>query len=63
MEQTSGRDNLGKLAPSLFPQLKAHYSTKNGGQILICVEGEGWLQEEGCPILPYFICSLASGIR
>ena len=24
-----------------------HHSTKNGGQILICVEGEGWYQEEG----------------
>lgn len=26
-----------------------HKSTKNGGQILICVEGEGWYQEEGKP--------------
>ena len=24
-----------------------HHSTKNGGQILICVEGEGWYQEKG----------------
>lgn len=24
-----------------------HHSTKGGGQILICVEGEGWYQEEG----------------
>lgn len=24
-----------------------HHSTKNGGQILICVDGEGWYQEEG----------------
>ena len=24
-----------------------HKSTKGGGQILICVEGEGWYQEEG----------------
>lgn len=24
-----------------------HKSTKDGGQILICVEGEGWYQEEG----------------
>ena len=23
-----------------------HHSTKNGGQILICVDGEGWYQEE-----------------
>lgn len=26
-----------------------HKATKNGGQILICVEGEGWYQEEGKP--------------
>ena len=24
-----------------------HKSTKDGGQILICVSGEGWYQEEG----------------
>ena len=24
-----------------------HHATKGGGQILICVEGEGWLKEEG----------------
>ena len=26
-----------------------HKSTKGGGQILICVDGEGWYQEEGKP--------------
>ena len=26
-----------------------HHSTSGGGQILICVEGEGWYQEEGKP--------------
>ena len=24
-----------------------HHATKGGGQILICVEGEGWFKEEG----------------
>ena len=24
-----------------------HHSTKGGGQILLCVDGEGWYQEEG----------------
>ena len=24
-----------------------HHSTKGGGQILICIDGEGWYQEEG----------------
>lgn len=26
-----------------------HTATKGGGQVLICVEGEGWYQEEGKP--------------
>lgn len=26
-----------------------HKATNGGGQILICVEGEGWYQEEKCP--------------
>ena len=24
-----------------------HHASKNGGQILVCVDGEGWYQEEG----------------
>lgn len=26
-----------------------HKSTSGGGQILICIDGEGWYQEENCP--------------
>ena len=26
-----------------------HHATAGGGQVLICVEGEGWYQEEGKP--------------
>ena len=26
-----------------------HHASKGGGQILICVEGEGWYQQEGQP--------------
>ena len=26
-----------------------HHASKGGGQILICVEGEGWYQEKGKP--------------
>ena len=26
-----------------------HHAAKGGGQVLICVEGEGWYQEEGKP--------------
>ena len=27
----------------------SHHATKGGGQILVCVEGNGWYQEEGKP--------------
>ncbi|MCM1373324.1 MAG: cupin domain-containing protein, partial [Bacteroides sp.] len=26
-----------------------HHATKGGGQLLVCVAGEGWYQEEGKP--------------
>ena len=26
-----------------------HHASKGGGQVLICVDGEGWYQEEGAP--------------
>ena len=35
--------------PSCRNNWHIHHSTKDGGQILICVEGEGWYQEEGKP--------------
>lgn len=28
-----------------------HHATKGGGQILICVDGEGWYQEFGCELV------------
>lgn len=28
-----------------------HHATKGGGQILICVEGEGWFKEEGKEVI------------
>lgn len=33
--------------PSCRNNWHIHHSTNGGGQILICVEGEGWYQEEG----------------
>ena len=29
-----------------------HRAEKGGGQVLVCVEGEGWYQEEGKPAVP-----------
>ena len=33
--------------PSCRNNWHIHHATKGGGQILICVDGEGWYQEEG----------------
>lgn len=33
--------------PSCRNNWHIHHSTNGGGQILICVDGEGWYQEEG----------------
>lgn len=35
------------FAPKCRNNWHIHKASKNGGQILICVEGEGWYQEEG----------------
>lgn len=36
------------MAQGLFSQVKSHHATSGGGQILICVNGEGWYQEGSC---------------
>lgn len=33
--------------PSCRNNWHIHHATENGGQILICIAGEGWYQEEG----------------
>lgn len=56
IKQTAGRDSLGDFAPNfdhfnddiLFGEnWHIHHASKGGVQILICVWGEGWYQEEG----------------
>ena len=42
-KHTAGRENVGELAPK-FAELNDDVLW---GQILICVDGEGWYQEEG----------------
>lgn len=37
------------LEPGCRNNWHIHHASKGGGQILICVEGEGWYQEEGKP--------------
>lgn len=43
-----------------------HHATKGGGQALICVEGEGWYQEEGKPaqsLAPGDIVEIPAGVK
>lgn len=37
------------FAPGCRNNWHIHHASKGGGQILICVDGEGWYQEEGKP--------------
>ncbi len=43
-----------------------HHATKGGGQVLVCVEGEGWYQEEGKPaqsLAPGDIVEIPAGVK
>lgn len=43
-----------------------HHASKGGGQILICVEGEGWYQEEGKPaqsLKPGDVVEIPEGVK
>ena len=43
-----------------------HHADKGGGQILICVDGEGWYQEEGKPaqsLTPGDVVTIPAGVK
>ena len=43
-----------------------HHADKGGGQILICVDGEGWYQEEGKPaqsLKPGDVVTIPAGVK
>lgn len=43
-----------------------HHATSGGGQLLICVEGEGWYQEEGKPaqsLMPGDVVTISAGVK
>ena len=43
-----------------------HHATKGGGQVLICVDGEGWYQEEGSPAVslhPGSVVSIPANVK
>ena len=43
-----------------------HHASSGGGQILICVDGEGWYQEEGMPaqsLRPGDVVTIPAGVK
>ena len=43
-----------------------HHATSGGGQILICIAGEGWYQEEGCEAInlkPGMVVEITAGVK
>ena len=43
-----------------------HHARSGGGQILICVDGEGWYQEEGTParsLKPGDVVTIPAGVK
>ena len=43
-----------------------HHATKGGGQLLICVAGEGWYQEFGkqaVSLVPGMVITIAAGVK
>ena len=43
-----------------------HHATKGGGQILLCVDGEGWYQEKGKPaqsLHPGDVVTISAGVK
>lgn len=80
VKQTAGRTALGDFAPEfahlnddvLFGEVwnrnnwHVHHATKGGGQMLICVGGEGWYQEWGKParkLLPGDVVNIPANVK
>ena len=62
--------NLGAFNVTFEPGCRnnwhIHHATKGGGQVLICVDGEGWYQEEGKPaqsLKPGDVVSIPANVR
>ena len=52
--------------PSCRNNWHIHHAKKGGGQLLICVDGEGWYQEEGKPaqsLKPGDVVTIPAGVK
>ena len=54
------------FSPGCRTDWHVHTSTKGGGQVLLCVDGEGWYQEEGADavsLTPGMVVNIAPNVR
>ena len=54
------------FAPGCRNNWHIHHATKGGGQLLLCIAGEGWYQEEGKPavsLVPGSVIEIHEGIK
>ncbi len=52
--------------PSCRNNWHVHHADKGGGQILVCVDGEGWCQEWGKPaqkLVPGDVVTIPAGVK
>lgn len=65
-----GKDNLFLANVTFEPRCRnnwhIHKSSSGGGQVLICVDGEGWYQEEGknpVSLKPGMVISIPANVK
>lgn len=65
-EKTSANVINVTFEPGCRNNWHIHHATKGGGQVLICVDGEGWYQEEGKPAVslkPGSVVSIPANVK
>ena len=54
------------FAPGCRNNWHIHHATNGGGQLLLCIAGEGWYQEEGKPavsLVPGSVIEISEGVK
>ena len=60
-----GNSYLAPISKEQIP-FSIHHATKGGGQMLVCVAGKGWYQEEGRPavqVLPGDVIHIPANVK
>ena len=65
-EKTSANVINVTFEPGCRNNWHIHHASKGGGQVLICIDGEGWYQEEGKParsLKPGDVVSIPANVK